>query len=220
MSIVDEKKSMSEEVYDILKSEILENKLKPGEKLVEMEISKRLNVSRTHVREALKQLEQERFVTNFPRKGSIVSEISVHDAIEIYEVREYLEGLLIKQLCLNVSRRDIKELEIIVDDMEKTISKNDRPNLYKLHSEWTEKIVELSSNEFLKSQINVVYENLERLRSVSLYKWEHMVEAYNETKNILEAIIDGDEVKAEKLARTHVINAKNRFIENMSAKKD
>ena len=116
--------------------------------------------------------------------------------------------------------KEHKELKIIVDDMEKTISKNDRPNLYKLHSEWTEKIVELSSNEFLKSQINVVYENLERLRSVSLYKWEHMVEAYNETENILEAIIDGDEVKAEKLARTHVINAKNRFIENMSAKKD
>ena len=209
------KKPMSEIVYEKLREEILNNELKPGEKLIEMDISKRLDVSRTPVREALKQLEQEGLVTNYPRKGSTVSQISIEEAIEVYEVREYLEALAIRQLCLNIRRKDIRVLEEIINNMDISVSKNDNEKLYSLHSQWTKTIIELITNNYLKNQMISIYQHLERLRSVSLVRWEHSKEAFEETKQIFLALEEGDEDKSEECARVHVRNAKKRFISNV-----
>lgn len=209
------KKTISGQVYEKLKIDILNNILKPGEKLVESEIAEECEVSRTPVREALKLLEQDGLVTYFPRRGSIVSEISVNDALELYEVREYLEGLAIKLICLNLNRKDIKKFEEIVFEMEKSIKEKNYENLYKLHSNWTETIIDLTKNKYLKDQMIVLFEKLDRLRRISLYNNKHTSEAYEETRDILQAIIDGDELESEKLARQHVKNAKERFIANI-----
>lgn len=211
------KKPISEQVYEKLKIDILNNKLKPGEKLVETDIAEEFDVSRTPIREALKQLEQDGLVTYFPRRGSMVSEISIEDALDLYEVREYLEGLSVKLVCMNVSRTEIKKFEEIVLEMEEKIEKKDYEELYKLHSDWTETIIKLTNNKYLKEQMIVLFENLDRLRSISLYNIDHTTAAYIETKDILQAIIDGDELESERLARLHVRNARERFIANIKA---
>lgn len=213
-----QRKPISEEVYEKLKTDILENKLKPGERLVESDIAKELQISRTPVREALKQLEQDGLVTYFPRRGSVVSEISIEDAIELYEVREYIEGLAVRLICMNIRRKEIKILEQIVADMEISIEERDYDNLYRLHAKWSETIIELTTNKFLKNQMIVLNENLGRLRKVSLYNWKHTTAAYEETKNTLKAIVDGDEDECEKMARLHIRNAKERFIANVRKK--
>ncbi|MGN9166044.1 GntR family transcriptional regulator [Tissierellaceae bacterium HCP3S3_D8] len=209
------KQPISQEVYEKLKSDILENILEPGERLVEMDIAKELNVSRTPVREALKQLEQDGLVTYFPRRGSIVSEISIEDALELYEVREYLEGLSVKLICLNINRKDIRALEEIVNLMDKGIEDRDYDSLYKLHSQWTETITKLTTNRYLRDQMIALFENLDRLRRISLYDMKQTVMACEETKSILQAIIDGDEEESERLARQHVKNARERFMTNI-----
>lgn len=219
MSGKDHRKSMSEKVYEKLKLDILNNKLKPGHKLIEMDISEELKVSRTPIREALKSLEQDGLVTNFPRRGSIVSEVSIEDALELYEVREYLEGLSVKLICMNVTRNEMKVLEDIVEEMETSISVKDHHKLYKLHSKWTETIIELTKNKYLKIQMIGLFENLVRLRRISLHNIKHTTLAYKETKDILEALIVGDELECERLARLHVRNAKQRFIENINENK-
>lgn len=214
------KKPISLKVYEKLKSDIINNKLKPGEKLIECDIAADLKVSRTPIREALKQLEQEGFVTYFPRRGSIVSKISIEEAMEIYEVREYLESLSIKLICTSISRKDIKLLEKIVKEMEESIEKKDYDNLYRLHTKWTDTVINFTTNKYLKAQMINLYQHLDRLRRVSLYKSKHAMQAYEETKDILQAIIDGDEIKSERLARHHVRNASKRFIENINEEKD
>lgn len=210
------KKPMSERVYDKLKIDILNNKLKPGEKLIETDIAEEFDVSRTPIREALKQLEQDGLITYFPQRGSVVSEISIEDALELYEVREYLEGLSIKLICLNVNRKEIKKFEEIILEMEESIGKKDYEKLYKLHSDWTETIIQLTVNKYLKTQMIGLFENLERLRRISLYNIKHTTVAYEETRDILQAIIDGDELESERLARLHVRNARKRFIANIN----
>ncbi|WP_313755899.1 GntR family transcriptional regulator [Tissierella sp.] len=220
MSTIKLKKPISEEVYGKLKLNILKNQLKPGERLVESDIAKKLKVSRTPVREALKQLEQDGLVTYFPRRGSIVSEISIGDALELYEVREYLEGLTIRLICTNIRRSDVKLLEEIVQDMENSIKAKNYDNLLSLHAKWTETIIDLTTNKQLKNQMIVLNENLGRLRKISLYNLNHTIAAYHETRDILGAIINGDEDESERLARLHVRNARQRFIANAMDKED
>lgn len=214
------KQPVSHKVYEKLKSDILENKLRPGERLIEADIADELEVSRTPVREALKQLEQDGLVTYFPRRGSIVSEVSVEDALELYEVREYLEGLSVRLICLNVNRRDIKGFEDIINSMEIGIQENDYESLYRLHSQWTETIIDFTTNRYLREQMICLFENLDRLRRISLYDMEQTVLACQETKDILQAIVDGDVDESERRARLHVRNARDRFMTNIQRNKD
>ena len=79
-------------VYQRLRSAIIGGQLEQGERLVETLISENMGVSRTPVREAFRQLEIEGLAENIPRKGTIVKGISKKDIIEIYEIREMLEG--------------------------------------------------------------------------------------------------------------------------------
>lgn len=206
------KKPISEEVYDKIKMKILKNILEPGERLVEMELAKELSVSRTPVREALKQLEQDGLVIYYPRKGSIVSEVSVEDALELYQVRESLEGLAVKIVCLNISRKEIRDLEEIVKEMKDSIILKDHIKLKGLHGKWSEAIISMANNKYLKSTMISLYENLGRTSRVSLYYWEQSVLAYEETKHILDSIIKGDEEESERLAKLHVRNAKERYL--------
>lgn len=206
------------EVYKILKHDILENNLKPGEKLIEEELAAALHVSRTPIREALKQLDQDGLVTYYPRKGSVVSEISLKDAAELYEVREVLEGLATKLICININRPNLEKLKDIIDKMDEAIAANDYEYMRMLHKEWSETTIMLTPNELLKSQLVAIMENLGRLRKVSLYKPEQSLDAYNETKDILQAIVDNNPDESERLTRLHVRNARKRFEKNIAQK--
>lgn len=211
----DEKISMSEKVYMKLKDDILENKLKPGEKLVEEDLANEFKVSRTPVREALKQLDQDGLVTYYPRRGSVVSELSLKDAKELYDVREVLEGLAIKQICLNIDSKGICILENIIAQMDKAIEYNNYEEMKLLHKQWTEATLILTKNDLLKDYLVSVSKNLERLRKISLYEPSHSIDAYNETKDIFQAILNNDYENSEKLARLHVRNARKRFEKNL-----
>ena len=212
MRNISAKKPISEVVYEKIKRKILKNILEPGERLVEMELAEELSVSRTPVREALKQLEQDGLVTYYPRRGSVVSEVSVEDALELYEVRECLEGLAVKIVCLNISRKEIRDLEEIVKKMKDSIELKDQLQLKKLHGQWSDAIIGMANNKYLKSTMMSLYENLGRTSRVSLYYWEQSLMAYEETEDILESIIKGDIEESERLAKLHVRNAKDRYL--------
>lgn len=207
--------SMSEKVYQRIKSDILENKLKPGEKLIEENLANEFNVSRTPVREALKQLDQDGLITYYPRRGSVVSQISMKDAQELYEIREVLEGLAIRRICMEVNSHNIKILEDIITSMDKAIESNDYSSMERLHRNWTEATLEMTNNELLKSYLLSVTKNLGRLRKISLYRPVQSIDAYKETKDMYNAIANNDPDESERLAKLHVRNARKRFEKNL-----
>nr|WP_300093966.1 citrate lyase holo-[acyl-carrier protein] synthase [Sedimentibacter sp.] len=207
--------SMSEKVYQRIKSDILENKLKPGEKLIEENLANEFNVSRTPVREALKQLDQDGLITYYPRRGSVVSQISMKDAQELYEIREVLEGLAIRRICMEIDSHNIKILEEIITSMDKAIESNDYSSMERLHRNWTEATLEMTNNELLKSYLLSVTKNLGRLRKISLYRPVQSIDAYKETKDIYNAIAKNDPDESERLAKLHVRNARKRFEKNL-----
>jgi len=214
-NILKSKVSMGNTVYLKIKEDILNNKLKPGEKLVEENLAEEFCVSRTPVREALKQLDKDGLVTYYPRRGSFVSEISINDLQELYDVREVLEGLAIKHICMNIGFQNIKLLEDIVKNMDEATKVGDFETMKSLHKEWTEATLLLTKNNVLKNYLVAVTKNLVRLRKISLHEPEQSIDAYKETKDILDAIIKNDPEESERLARLHVKNARKRFEKNL-----
>ena len=92
-----------EQVADLLRREIVELRLRPGQRLVERELIERIGVSRTTIREALRQLSAEGLVTTIPQKGAIVAIPSPKEAAEVYEVRALLEGAAAKECAENAT---------------------------------------------------------------------------------------------------------------------
>lgn len=197
-----------------LRNAIFENKLKPGDRLVENIIASSMGISRTPVREALRQLEIEGLAINIPRKGTLVKGLSIEDAGEIYDLREVLEGLAVRLACLNISRVEIKRLKEILEIMEIYMNENNYPDYIKAHGEFNEIILNASKNKRLIEQMQHLYEYLKSLRKVSLHKSNKRQDVLKEHRKILKAIEDGNEEEAEKEARIHVTNAKIRFIES------
>ncbi|MEW8955264.1 GntR family transcriptional regulator [Clostridium sp.] len=199
-------------VLENLRVSILSGKLKAGDRLIETAVAEAMGVSRTPVREALRQLELEGLADNMPRKGTIVRGMPKEEALDIYDLRAIMEGLATKLCCINISRKEISELRDIIEDMEKALINKDTDRFISIHSRWNEVIINASRNKYLIKSIQQIYEYLLMLRTVSLYSDESKTVALKEHKEILEAIEVGDEELSEALARRHVENAKKRFI--------
>lgn len=201
-------------VLESLREAIFDGRLKEGDRLVETNIAEIMGVSRTPVREALRQLELEGLAVNIPRRGTVVKGISMEDAVEIYDMREVLEGLAVRLACLNISRGQLLCLKQVVNDMEECIQHDDRNQYNKLHNEFNMIIIQASNNKRLVENMEHIYEYLTNLRNVSLENFQGRKEALKEHREVLDALEKGDENLAESLTRQHVKNAKNRFVKN------
>ena len=91
---LDEYKPLRDVVFESLREAILEGKLSPGQRLMEVQLAEQLGVSRTPVREAIRKLELEGLVVMLPRKGAYVADISLKDLVDVLEIRASLEGLI------------------------------------------------------------------------------------------------------------------------------
>lgn len=201
-------------VLEKLRKSIFSGRIKSGERLKETTIADAMGVSRTPVREALRQLELEGLAENIPRRGTVVKGISIEEALEIYDVRAVMEGLATRLCCLHVSRIEINKLEEIIDDMEEALKSKRDDKFIALHNEWNRIILEASRNNYLIKNVNQIFEYLSMLRTVSLYSSDSKMEALKEHREILNAIKSGNEKLCEELARTHIENAKKRFLKH------
>ena len=156
-------------------------------------------------------MEQDGLVTYEPQKGSTVSPVSITNAHELYEVREVLEGLAIRLLCLNLTKENMSKLRKIITLMDKSVIENNYSEHILLHKRWTEMVVDLTKNSILKNDLISLNENLSRLRKISLSNTQQNLEAYIETKKIFKAMEKRDPDESERLARLHVRKARERF---------
>ncbi|MCC5909068.1 MAG: GntR family transcriptional regulator [Clostridiaceae bacterium] len=208
-------------VFESIRHAIFDGKLKKGDHLVESAVAEKMKVSRTPVREALRQLESEGLVVNVPRKGAVVQGISKEDAIEIYDLREVLEGLVARLACLNITDEDIDRLKYILQEMKTTIENNHDDKLVSfdkeynmLHMEYNSIILNSSKSQRLQTMMKNIYDYLTSLRSVSLYKKDRRLIALKEHREIVKAFEERNEDEAENLVRKHVKKAKEAFLNN------
>lgn len=198
--------SLRGRVFHKIRDDILKGRYKQNQPLTEAAISKELGVSRTPVREALRQLELEGLVTSIPNRGVIVNGINSKDIKDIYEIRSLIEGLSAKWAAQNISKEQIEALEEVVYLSEFHLSKGHFDQLYELDNRFHELLYESSNSRILKHVLLDFHVYVQRVRRASLSSVERAEKSIREHKNIVEAIKQGDYLKVEALTNEHIIN--------------
>lgn len=209
---VTDKYSLRGRVFNKIREDILSGKYKQNEELKETSIGNELGVSRTPVREALRQLELEGLVNIIPNKGAYVTGISSKDIHDIYIVRSYLEGLCARWACENITEEQIEELDEIVYLSAFHAKKEHKEQLLELDNKFHEVIYEASKSKILVHVLSDFHHYVERVRKFSLSNITRAMKCNQEHTAILEAIRLRDANRAESLAHEHMMNS----IQNIS----
>jgi DNA-binding GntR family transcriptional regulator len=199
--------SLRGKVFTHIQNDILNGKYQPGDSLTELRLSDELGVSRTPVREALRQLELEGLVQSIPNKGAIVSGISMKDIEDIYTIRMMIEGLASRWATEKITSDELQELREALDLEDFYTQKNDTEHVIKFDSKFHDIIFKASKSKPLMHTLSTFHHYIQRARSLSMGSPDRARAALEEHKSILQAIIEGDAERAEKLTTEHVNNA-------------
>lgn len=209
---VTDKYSLRGRVFNRIREDILSGKYAQNEELKENTIGNELGVSRTPVREALRQLELKGLVNIIPNKGAYVTGITEKDIQDIYVIRSYLEGLCARWACEHISEEQLQELEEVVYLSEFHIKKQHHEQVLELDNKFHELIYEASNSKILRHVLSDFHHYVQRIRKITLSKPERAEKSNEEHSAILEALRQRDGVRAETLAHEHMI----RTIDNIS----
>ncbi len=207
-----EQGSLTAKVFKALEKAILSGEFLPGEALTEQSLSGQLGVSRTPVREALRQLEHEGLVKNVPNKGAEVVGVSEKDVDDIYTIRVHIEGLAARWAAENISESEIEKLRDTLELQEFYASKGDSDRVKSLDSTFHEAVYKASESNPLRQILSQLHNSIQRARGLSIQSEGRAVAAVEEHRRIFEAIAAHDGDNAEKEAQIHIINAKQSLI--------
>jgi len=210
---LDNYQPLRELVFEALRDAIIRGVLKPGERLMEVQLAEELGVSRTPVREAIRKLELEDLVVMIPRKGAYVSGISLKDIADVFEVRAAVEALAAGLAAERITAEELEELERILVKKAEIIEANDLDRLVEIDILFHECLYQGSRNAKLVQIINNLSEQIHRFRSTSLASPGRMKEALEEHRKIVEAISERNITLAQTLAQEHIENAENSILE-------
>lgn len=204
--------SLRSRVFNQLQNDILNGLYEPGDSLIETKLSDELGVSRTPVREALRQLELEGLVQSIPNKGVIVKGISAQDIQDIYTIRMLIEGLAARWAAEKITPEELEELKEAVDLEEFYTVKNDNSHLLQFDTRFHDIIFRASKSKPLMHTLSTFHHYVQKARRISMSSPGRAMEVLEEHKAILQAIIDKDTFKAEKLTTEHVRNASSNLL--------
>ena len=215
-----ERPNLRNQVYDILKKRIILREIEPGKKINEEELAESLGVSRTPIRETLVRLEHEGIVRIIPRRGAFVVSQSNKEVIDLLQVREVLEGLVVRLATENMERDLFDHLRRCLKEISSTDERDDRLLKYTpADVQFHALLLEACNNPLLKSMMETVNSHLQmvRLRTVALPgRPEQTVREHYE---ILEAIEQGNPILAEKSMRKHVESVRRDVLKNITLMK-
>ncbi len=203
----DSNSSLRGKVFIHLENNILNGTYKAGESLIETKLSEELGVSRTPIREAIRQLELEGLVQTIPNKGAVVTGISAKDIDDIYTIRLMIEGLAARWAAENITEEELKEMKDSLELEEFYTEKNDLEHILRLDTKFHEAIFRASKSRPLMNMLRNFHHYIQRARTYSLGKSGRAEEALTEHKAIYDAISGKDAKKAEELTIEHVKKA-------------
>ncbi len=199
-------------VFETLREAIIAGQLRPGERLMEVQIAEELGVSRTPVREAIRKLELEGFVIMVPRKGAYVSDMSIKDVTHVFEIRRALEGLAAELAAERMTEEELEELERILDRTAETTSRLDVTSTVDMDTGFHQILYEASRNERLSSMLYHLREQIQRFRTQSLSRPGRLKRALVEHQGIVDALRRRDGELARQLVEEHIDNAETELL--------
>ncbi len=201
--------SLGGRVFQKIREDILNGKYKENDELRENTIGKELGVSRTPVREALRQLELEGLVTIIPNRGAYVTGISHKDIWDIYMIRSMLEGLCARWASENISEAQLDELEeaILLSEFQmKKESGFNAEQVAALDGRFHAILYEASGSRILSRELTDFHNYVQAARKSSVVSEDRARKSIREHRQILRAIRDRDAEMAEQLANEHIMH--------------
>lgn len=201
-----DKYSLRGRVYDRIREDILNGIYKEQEELKEATLGEKLGVSRTPVREALRQLELEGLVEIIPNKGARVTGITKKDIDDIYQIRYLLEGLSARWATEHVTEKQLEKMEETLYLTEFHAQKGNFAQVYDLDSQFHELMYEASGSKMLNHILSDFHMYVTRIRKTSLATGSRSKNSTDEHRAILDAIKERNADKAEEYAHAHVMS--------------
>lgn len=199
--------SLRGRVFEKIREDILEGRYRESDELRELTIAKELDVSRTPVREALRQLELEGLVKIIPNRGAFVTGITDKDVRDIYKIRSLLEGECARWVVRNITPEQLSELEAGIDLAEYYLSRKNLAPLSDLDTEFHTLLYKASASKIIAHTLTDLHLFVQRARQRSVAKTARAKESVAEHRRIFEAIKTKNEDLAASLATEHILNA-------------
>jgi DNA-binding GntR family transcriptional regulator len=190
-----------------MKNAIETGLLKPGDRVIEADMAKKMNISRFPVREAIRLLEKEGLLVSIPFKGAFVPHFNEKDLEELYTLRSSLEELAIRILMEKAKDETIKKLEPIVQAMEKATKMKKGRKLVAEDMKFHRTLCELSGHTKLLEVWKTLEHQLKCFIAIEELSYEKEDELVKTHYPVLEAIRSGNTLLAERSIREHLLNA-------------
>ncbi len=208
-------KPLREVIFNSIREAIILGELKPGERLMEVQLADKMGVSRTPIREAIRKLELEGLVVMVPRKGAYVADLTKKDIIDVLEVRAVLDGLATQLAAERMTDSEQKELNRVFEQFAGCVEKNNLQGIIKKDIEFHDIIYKASRNEKLLHINNNVQEMIYRFRVIYLKNYNPFKDVSKEHSRIMEAIKERNPVEAQKWAVMHIKNQEYTIIKEL-----
>lgn len=197
-------KPLKELVYLELKHKILTGEIGSETRLMEIDLAEKMNVSRTPIREAIRRLADDGLVKVEPRRGAYVANISIKDMLDVFEVREDMEGFTAYLAAQRITDDQKVELRRIAEEYEKATKAEDKEAVIALDEEFHNFVVSCCNNETLAELVEYVQELSLRFRYLYYEKVDLYAQTAEQHRRIMEAINAGDADLARKEGDSHV----------------
>lgn len=193
-------------VFNTLRQAILRGELKPGERLMEIQLANKLGVSRTPIREAIRKLELEGLVLMIPRKGAEVAQITEKSLRDVLEVRRALEELAVQLACKRMTPEGLEALKKAEEEFEAVLLSDDITVVAEADVAFHDNIYQATDNQRLIQLLNNLREQMYRYRVEYLKRKECHPQLLAEHRNIIQAIENSDLETAMKITCQHIDN--------------
>ena len=206
-------------VFKTLRQAILTGELKPGERLMEIKLANKLGVSRTPIREAIRQLELDGLVIMVPRKGAQVAHITEKSMSDVMEVRLALDELTASLACARISDEDKEGLVKACHDFEDAVGSADLRKSASADVEFHDIIVKAANNLRLSQIVNNLAEQMYRYRFEYIKDSTRWPSLIAEHRMITDAILRGDSELAVNAIHVHIKNQENSILRTIRKEK-
>ncbi|WP_417318709.1 GntR family transcriptional regulator [Emcibacter sp.] len=194
----------AKEVTDWIRDRIKIGQFVPGQRLVEADIIKTLNIPRSKVREAFQRLEAEGLIIIEEFRGASVKQLSIDEIRQIYRTRMALEGLAAAEFATKGTPDQKKDLSELQAELNKWVDSGDHDHFARLNNAWHNLIIEGAGNDYIRQFLDRLAIPIYRLLFSTFYSSKRIIDANNDHQVITAAITEGRADDAEKAMRDHI----------------
>lgn len=202
--------SLTDEIADIVRDRILKGEYAIGEKIKETQIAAELKVSRTPIREAFKQLENEGLIDYVPNRGCFAKGFTKQDVNDIYAVRSALEKLAVELAVERITEEEIADLDEQCDLMEFYAKKKDSKKVLELNSAFHDSIYAATRSRFMAQVLRSYKDYIDKTRRTVFYEQDYLESILLEHRAILKAIKARDRQSAVDAVTFHLSQSQRR----------